>query len=356
MPVKATRPIVSRPSSIRAANAAEPRRRARGGVAPGLPARGCADRDRRAPAPAHPRVQPNSGRKRRAAAAPRTRNERLSRRASADVDLGRRQLRLRQQRERDRSADRDRLAECRRRQHLDRRAIARPVEPLRHLPDGQQQQRSKRPDRWPALRGQRRTSGRLPRSRRRRASRSRTHRPASVRRCRCRSARRALPSARSTHCRPGAPSAPPASPNGATLRRDETMTAVIGSRKRMRRIAPSPPRHLPCAAGAAADREALQPHRIAQFEHLGVGHPRVGHVGLHRRGAVEARPGAGAAADRFVVLAGRVAEQEVVHRRLRAGDRAERAEQRVAGGLRDLGVAGDHRRARLRREERAAAE
>ena len=45
--------------------------------------------------------------------------------------------------------------------------------------------------------------------------------------------------------KPVAPSAPPARPNGATSRRDDTITAVIGSRKRMRRIAPSPPRHLP---------------------------------------------------------------------------------------------------------------
>ena len=110
---------------------------------------------------------------------------------------------------------------------------------------------------------------------------------------------------------------------------------------------------LAVAAGAAADGEAFQTHRIAQFQHLGVGHARVGHVRVDRRGAVEAGAGAGAAADGLVVLPVRIAEQEVVHRRLRAGDRLQRAEQRVAGGLRHLGVAGDHRRTRRGRQERA---
>ena len=71
------------------------------------------------------------------------------------------------------------------------------------------------------------------------------------------------------------------------------------------------------------------------------------------RGAVEAGAGAGAAADRFVVLARCVAEQEVVHRRLGAGDHAQRAEHRVAGGLGDLGIAGDDRGARVGRQERS---
>ena len=121
----------------------------------------------------------------------------------------------------------------------------------------------------------------------------------------------------------------------------------------MRRAAPSPPCHSSGAAGAASDRETVQPHRIAQFQHLRVGHPRVGHVRLHRGDAVEPGSGAGAAADRFVILPVRVAEQEVVHRRLRAGDRAERTEQRIAGGLRHFRIARHHRRTGPRRKKAA---
>ena len=54
-----------------------------------------------------------------------------------------------------------------------------------------------------------------------------------------------LPSARSMPVRPGLASAPPSSPNGGMRRRLARMPQVIASRKRMRRIAPSPPRHLP---------------------------------------------------------------------------------------------------------------
>jgi hypothetical protein len=91
------------------------------------------------------------------------------------------------------------------------------------------------------------------------------------------------------------PGAPPAMPCGGTRRWLERIAAVIGSRKRTRRTAPCR-RGAARAARARADREALQQHREAPLEHLGVGEPRVGHVGLHHVGAVEPRPGAGAAA------------------------------------------------------------
>ena len=83
--------------------------------------------------------------------------------------------------------------------------------------------------------------------------------------------------------------APPARPNGGTLRREATITAVIGSRKRMRRIAPSPPRHRPAPPEPRRIENSSKPHRVAQLQHLRVGHARVGHVRLHRRGAVEIR-------------------------------------------------------------------
>ena len=41
--------------------------------------------------------------------------------------------------------------------------------------------------------------------------------------------------------------------------------------------------------------------RVAVFQHLGVSQRGVGHVRVHRAGAVETRPGAAAPADGFVV-------------------------------------------------------
>ena len=96
-------------------------------------------------------------------------------------------------------------------------------------------------------------------------------------------------------------------------------------------------------AGTAVDDMRLEQHRITPFEHLGVGQAGVGHVGVDRRGAVEVRPRAAAAADGLVVLVGVVAEGEVVHRPLRRGHRLECAEQRVGGPLRGLDVAGADR-------------
>jgi len=42
------------------------------------------------------------------------------------------------------------------------------------------------------------------------------------------------------------------------------------------------------AAAAGPDPVGLQQHRVAPFEHLRVGEPGVGHLGLHDVGAVEA--------------------------------------------------------------------
>ena len=65
---------------------------------------------------------------------------------------------------------------------------------------------------------------------------------------------------------------------------------------------------------------------------------------MHRRCAVESRPRAGAAADRFVVLMLVVAESEVVHRALGGGHRSQRAVQGVHHALRGFHVARHHRR------------
>ena len=121
----------------------------------------------------------------------------------------------------------------------------------------------------------------------------------------------------------------------------------------MVRRMPSPAFHLPAPARALADVEILQHHRIAEFQNLRIGEPRVGHVGVHRIGAVEARAGRRAGADRLVILIVRVAEIEVVHRALRAGERAERAEQAVGHRLRGLDIAGDDGGGIFRRQHRA---
>ena len=96
----------------------------------------------------------------------------------------------------------------------------------------------------------------------------------------------------------------------------------------------------------------------AEFEDLRIGQARIGHVGVDRVGAVEAgavaeHAGRRARADRLVILVAVVAEGEVVHRALRRGERAERAEQAVGDVLRGLDIAGDHRRRIARRQHRA---
>ncbi len=102
-----------------------------------------------------------------------------------------------------------------------------------------------------------------------------------------------------------------------------------------------------------ADAQLFQPHGKALFQHFRIGHPGVGHVALHRIAAVKARPGPGAAADRLIVLEPVVAPDEVVHRALRRRHHPQRAVQRVAGGLADLGIARDHRRRRARVQQAA---
>src|SRR5262249_59283990 len=88
---------------------------------------------------------------------------------------------------------------------------------------------------------------------------------------------------------------------------------------------------IPAAASARtwADVEILEQDRIAKLQHLRVGQPRVGHVGVHGIGAGKARARRRARAYRLVVLILGVAEIEVVHAALGGGERAERAEQAI---------------------------
>ena len=96
------------------------------------------------------------------------------------------------------------------------------------------------------------------------------------------------------------------------------------------------------------DRQLLQPHRKALFQHFRVGHARIGHVALHRVAAMKPRSGPGSAADRLVVLETFIAPDEVVHRSLSRRHHPQRAIKRVAGRLAHFGIPGDHRRRRAR--------
>jgi hypothetical protein len=102
------------------------------------------------------------------------------------------------------------------------------------------------------------------------------------------------------------------------------------------------------AAGAGAagpDPVGLEQHRVAPLEHLGVGEPGVGHLGLHDVGAVEAVARAGAAGYRLVVLVAVVPERHVVHRAGPLRHHPQRRVQRAGDHLGGLHVArGDRRR------------
>src|SRR4051812_46707864 len=100
----------------------------------------------------------------------------------------------------------------------------------------------------------------------------------------------------------------------------------------------------PAAARFGADLEALEAHREAPLEHLGIGEARIGHVRLHYVGAVELRSGARAAGYGLVVLVALVPEREIVHGALRSREHTERAIERVGDALRGLYVSGNHGR------------
>jgi hypothetical protein len=114
---------------------------------------------------------------------------------------------------------------------------------------------------------------------------------------------------------------------GRDLAAGHSVVTVTGDRNRSFRVAAVP------AAPLSLATRALRGWRIppaapgSVFQHLRVGHPGVGHVALHSIAAVEARPGAGAARDGFVVLEAVIAPDEVVHRALRRRDHPQRAVQ-----------------------------
>jgi hypothetical protein len=105
-----------------------------------------------------------------------------------------------------------------------------------------------------------------------------------------------------------------------------------------RSVAAAPPSG---ASAAVPDGELLQEDGQPPLQDLGVGEPRVRHVGLYDVGAGEAVPRAGAGGDGLVVLVAGVAEGDVVHRpgalRLHAEGRVQGAGDRLGG----LHVSGD---------------
>ena len=93
------------------------------------------------------------------------------------------------------------------------------------------------------------------------------------------------------------------------------------------------------AAAAGPDPVGLEQHRVTPLEHLGIGEPGVGHLGLHHVGAVEAVARAGAAGHRLVVLVAVVPERHVVHRPGPLGHHPQRRVQRAGDDLGGLHVA-----------------
>ena len=122
---------------------------------------------------------------------------------------------------------------------------------------------------------------------------------------------------------------------------------------------PHPPHHavaavaVPRAAGAFADGKRFQHHREPPLQHFRVGKARVGHMGMHRIGAVMVGGRAGTAADGFVVLVGVVSPDEVVHGALGGGHGLQGAEQGVHQILGSFHVAGDDRRGMTRADHGA---
>ena len=123
---------------------------------------------------------------------------------------------------------------------------------------------------------------------------------------------------------------PPAMPNGAAVaavrqdrrghRLEEADAAHRAVAAALQRPAPPEPRRISKPSSRTGKRNSSTSGSVSRELVMWV---------CTTRGAVEAGAGAGAAADRLVVLVARVAEGEVVHRALRRRHRAERAVERV---------------------------
>src|SRR5690606_16445273 len=104
----------------------------------------------------------------------------------------------------------------------------------------------------------------------------------------------------------------PRTASGHSERRDDSPVAEDARRHGSQEAQPAGPAvaaaPLPGTAAPAPDAVALESHREAELEDFWVGQPRVGHVGLHHRGPVEAGPRARSPADGLVVLVLGIAE------------------------------------------------
>src|SRR5690348_12510386 len=91
-------------------------------------------------------------------------------------------------------------------------------------------------------------------------------------------------------------------------------------------VAPAPPA---TATRAASHGKALHRHWVTPLQHLEVGEPGVGHVGVDGGCPCKAGAGAGAATDGLVILVGCITEREIVHRTLAIGEYPERTKQGI---------------------------
>ena len=153
-----------------------------------------------------------------------------------------------------------------------------------------------------------------------------------------------VPSARSIHWSP-------VMPGLAAVQAERRHLAAVGDQRRLHRLeeADAADRAVAAlvpalAARAAVDAVALEQHRVAPLQHLGVGQARVGHVGMHARGAVEVRARR-RCRRRWSRNTGSVALPKVklFMVPLRRGEHAEGAVERVGDPLRGLDIAGADR-------------
>jgi hypothetical protein len=116
---------------------------------------------------------------------------------------------------------------------------------------------------------------------------------------------------------------------------------------------PLAPNAAPAAPLALATRpgnqtELHKTHRNTALKHLGICDPRVGHVDVDAIRASVTRSRTAPTRKRLINTKVRVAEEDVVHRRLTRCANSDRIEECIHNSLAHLGVPTDHRRARRR--------
>ena len=70
------------------------------------------------------------------------------------------------------------------------------------------------------------------------------------------------------------------------------------------------------AARIMPDLKAFKKHRIAPLQNFRVGQAAIRHMRMHRVGAIKIRAGPGSTTQGFIILIGRIAVKEIIHRTL----------------------------------------